>query len=118
MLQIDLSWLQVDWWEIILVIIGVIAFLAVTIIWGIRAHRYQIGAGREELIGKTAEVKIALAPKGIVFLQGEQWAAVLVSSLLSPEESRVEPGEEVIISGVDGLKLYVTRKEKYKEVNQ
>ena len=104
MLQIDLSWLQVDWWVVVLVIIGVIAFLAVTIIWGIRAHRYRIGAGREELIGKTAEVRTTLDPKGIVFLQGEQWTAV-------SEENRVEPGEEVIINGVDGLKLYVTKKQ-------
>ena len=104
MFQIDLTWLQVDWWLVVLVIISVIAFLAVTIIWGIRAHRYQISAGREELIGKTAEVRTTLNPKGIVFLQGEQWTAV-------SEGSRVEPGEEVIISGVDGLKLYVTKKQ-------
>ena len=102
--QIDLTWLQVDWWVVVLIIISVIAFVAVTINWGIRAHRGQIGAGREELIGKTAEVRIALEPKGAVFIQGEQWAAV-------SEAGRMELGEEVIISKVDGLKLYVTKKQ-------
>ncbi len=102
--QIDLTWLQVDWWVVVLIIISAIAFVAVTINWGIRAHRGQIGAGREELIGKTAEVKIALEPKGAVFIQGEQWTAV-------SEAGRMEPGEEVIISKVDGLKLYVTKKQ-------
>ncbi|MBA7651127.1 hypothetical protein ES703_58942 [subsurface metagenome] len=104
MSQIDLTWLQVDWWLVAIAIICVIAFVAVTINWGIRAHQRQISAGREELIGKTAEVKVALEPKGVVFIQGEQWTAV-------SEAGRVEPGEEVIISKVDGLKLYVTKKQ-------
>ena len=102
--QIDPSWFQIDPWLIATVIICIIAFLAVTIIWGIRAHRRQISAGSEELIGKTAEVKIALEPKGIVFIQGERWTAI-------SETGRVEPGEEVIITKVDSLKLYVTKKQ-------
>ena len=104
MFQIDLTWPPVDPWLIVVAIMCVIAFVAVSIIWGIRAHRYQISAGREELVGKTAEVKVALVSKGIVFIEGEQWTAI-------SETGRVEPGEEVIISRVDGLKLYVTKKE-------
>ena len=96
--------LEIGLWVIILVIICAIAFLAVTIIWGIRAHRLQVTAGREDLVGKLAEVKVALEPKGSVFIQGERWAAV-------SELGRVEPGEEVIITKVDGLKLYVAKKE-------
>ena len=96
--------LEIGMWVIILVIICAIAFLAVTIIWGIRAHRLQVAAGREDLVGKLAEVKVALEPKGSVFIQGERWAAV-------SELGRVEPGEEVIVTKVDGLKLYVAKKE-------
>ena len=95
---------QIDPWLIAIVAIGIAVFLAVAVIWGIRAHRHQVSAGREELVGKTAEVKIALEPKGVVFIEGERWTAVL-------EKGRVEPGEEVIITRVDGLKLYVTKKE-------
>ncbi len=102
--QINPGWFQVDPWVIATVIICVIAFLAVTVIRGIRAHRLQISAGREELIGKTAEVKVALEPKGIVFIQGERWTAI-------SEKDRLDPGEEVIITKVDSLKLYVTKKE-------
>ncbi|MFC1976961.1 NfeD family protein [Chloroflexota bacterium] len=104
MSQIDLTWLHIDWWLVVVIVICVIAFAAVTVNWGIRAHRGQIGAGREELIGKTAEVRVALEPKGVVFIQGEQWTAV-------SEAGRLEPGEEVIISKVDGLRLYVTKKQ-------
>jgi membrane-bound ClpP family serine protease len=94
----------IDPWLLAIIIILIIAFLAVAIIWGIRAHRFQIGAGREELIGKTAEVREALEPKGVVFVEGERWLAI-------SETGRVEPGEEVIITKVDGLRLYVTRKQ-------
>ncbi len=103
MFQIDLSWFRVGPGLIIIIIIGIIVFLAIAIIWGIRAHQQQILAGREELVGKTAEVKTVMEPKGTVFIQGERWAAI-------SEEGRVEPGEEVIITKVDGLKLWVAKK--------
>jgi membrane-bound serine protease (ClpP class) len=57
------------------------------------------------LIGKTAAVKEALKPEGTVFLEGECWSAI-------SESGPVKPGEEVVITKVDGLKLYVTKKEK------
>ena len=57
-------------------------------------------------MGKTATVKIALNPEGTVMYKGEIWAAE------SQEEERVKAGEEVIITGQDGLKLYVARKTK------
>ncbi len=104
MFQINPAWFQISPWQIAIVVIGIIAFLAVSIIWGIRAHHHQALAGREELVGKTAEVKITLEPKGIVFIQGERWTAI-------SEKGRVEPGEEVTITKVDGLKLRVIKKE-------
>ena len=104
MFQIDLSWFQVDPWEIAIIIIGIVAFLAVAIIWGIRAHRHQALAGREELIGRTAEVLTVMEPKGTVFIEGERWTAI-------SESDRIEPGEEVIITKVNGLKMWVTKKQ-------
>ena len=90
-------------WLIVLIVIGLIAFGAITIIWGIRAHRLKITAGAEELVGRTAEVKVALAPKGTVFIEGELWAAI-------SESGRLEPGAEVVITKIDGMILYVARK--------
>ncbi len=104
MFQINPAWFRVDPWLIAVIAIGIAVSLAITIIWGIRAHRHQVSAGREELIGRTAEVKITLEPKGVVFVDGERWAAI-------SEKGRVEPGEEVIITKVDGLKLRVIKKE-------
>ena len=104
MFQIDPGWFQVDWWLIIVVAICIIAFFAFAISRGIKAHRHQASAGREDLIGKTAEVKMALKPKGVVFIQGERWTAI-------SETGWVKPEEEVIITKVNGLKLYVVKKE-------
>ncbi len=95
---------EIDPWLIATVAILVVVFIAVAVIWGIRAHRRQVSAGREELVGKTAEVKVALEPEGTVFLKGERWTAV-------SETGRVDPEETVMITKVDGLKLYVTKKQ-------
>jgi len=95
---------NIDPWLIIIVIIGIILFLAVAIIFGIRAHRQQVAAGREDFIGKTAEASTVMDPKGTVFIQGERWVGI-------SDKGRIEPGEEVIITKVEGLKLRVTKKQ-------
>ncbi len=94
---------QVDPWLIAVVAIFVGGLFAFIINQVIRAHRRQASTGIEELIGKTAVVKVALEPEGTVFLKGERWTAV-------SETGRVEPEETVIITKVEGLKLYVTKK--------
>ena len=86
-----------------LIIIVVVVFLGFVVFLVIRAHQKHITAGREELIGRTAEVAVALSPKGVVLIEGERWTAVI-------NKGRVEPGEEVVITNVDGLKLTVTKK--------
>jgi len=95
---------QVNPWLITTVAVIIVALFAFVISRVIRAHRRQASTGREELIGKTAVVKVALEPEGTVFYKGERWAAI-------SDRGRVEPGEAVIITKVDGLKLYVTKKE-------
>ncbi len=98
------SWFYVNPWLLIAGAIIIVVSCVFVVYWSIRAHRQQASAGREELVGKTAVVKIALEPKGVVFIQGERWIAI-------SEQGRVESEEEVIITRVDGLKLRVTKKE-------
>ena len=102
--ETGLSPFQISGWLVALLIVLALAILAMTVIWVVRAHRRKVSAGREDLVGKTAEVRVALNPKGAVFVDGEWWTGI-------SESGRVEPGEEVRITRVDGLKLYVTRKE-------
>ena len=100
---IDYAYLfQINPWLIVIVAIAIAAFLVITIVWGIRAHRHQVSAGREDLIGKTAEVKTALNPRGTVFIEGELWTAV-------SEDGQAEPGDEVVITKVDRLTVWVTK---------
>jgi len=94
---------QVNPWLIAAVAIIVAAVFAFVITRIVRAHRRQAYTGREELVGKTAVAKSALDPEGIVLFKGERWTAVA-------EKGKVKSGEEVTITKVDGLKLYVTRK--------
>ena len=100
----SIPYIHIDLWLIILVIVVVVAFLALVIVYGIRAHQQQVSAGREELLGKVAEVTAVMEPRGTVRIEGEQWTATL-------EKGRAEPGEEVLITKVEGLKLRVTKKE-------
>ena len=94
---------RVDPWLIAIVTILITGVFAFVINRVIRAHRRQATTGREELIGKKALVKIALNPEGTVFFKGELWTAI-------SDHGRIEPGEEVIITSVDGLTLHVIKK--------
>ena len=90
-------------WVYVLISVIVVIFLIFVVYWSILAHRRKVVGGREELIGKTAVVEIALEPKGIVFVEGERWTAVI-------ENGRAAPEEEVVITRIEGLKLTVTKK--------
>ena len=90
---------------VFLIILGVflIWLLVFSIRRAIKAHQRRIEAGSEEMLGRTAEVLEALNPKGTVFIEGERWTAV-------SEEGEAGVGEEVVITRVESLKLYVVKK--------
>ncbi len=96
---------RVDPWLIAGVTIVIAGAFAFIVNRAIVAHHRQAKTGWEELIGKTAVVKVALNPEGTVFLKGERWSA-------TSEEGLVKPGEEVVINKIDGLMLYVSKKEE------
>jgi membrane-bound serine protease (ClpP class) len=94
---------KVDIGLIAVIAILMATFFAFIIQRAIRAHRSQATTGKEELVGKTAKVKETLKPEGTIFFKGERWKATV-------EKGRVKSGEEVVITKVDGLKLWVTKK--------
>ena len=94
----------VDTWFIIVIAIIIVIFLVLVVIWAVRAHQKQVSAGKEDLVGRTAVVEIALEPKGVVLVEGERWTAIT-------DKGRAEPEEEVIITKVEGLTLHVTKKQ-------
>jgi len=95
---------RVNPWLIAFVTILIGGFLVFVVNRVIKAHRRQASTGREELVDKTAIVRVALKPEGMVLFKGELWSAI-------SESGRVEPGEEVIINKIVGMRLYVTKKQ-------
>jgi membrane-bound ClpP family serine protease len=93
---------------IIIAIVFAIAFVIFIIYAIVKGQRRKLSVGIEEMIGKEAVVQTTLDPKGTVLAEGELWTAIA-------EGSKIEPGEEVIITKVEGLKLWVTKKPEEKE---
>ena len=93
---------------IVISIVLAVAFTIFVIYAIVKGQRRKLSTGVEEMIGKEAVVRTALNPKGTVLAEGELWTAIA-------EGSKIEPGEEVIITRVQGLKLWVTKKSEEKE---
>jgi membrane-bound serine protease (ClpP class) len=90
-------------------IAGVAIFLTGFLIFAFRAvirtHRRPQTWGSEGMVGQTAVVRTLLNPSGTVAGMGELWEAMI-------DEGSAQPGEEVAIKEVHGLKLTVTKREK------
>jgi membrane-bound serine protease (ClpP class) len=87
------------------VAIAVACFLIFVIGAIIRGQRRRKATGAEGMIDGVAVAKTPLDPMGTVLAKGELWTAVT-------KGEKVERGEEVIITKVEGLKLWVIKKLK------
>jgi membrane-bound serine protease (ClpP class) len=79
---------------------ALITMFLVTLV--IRARASKALTGGEGLLNEIGEARTALSPAGKVFVHGEYWDAV--------SSSPVEPGKEVRVVSVEGLKLHVEPK--------
>jgi len=93
---------------IIVTIVFAVAIAISVIIAIIRGQRRRLVTGVEEMVGKVAVALTELNPKGTVQAEGEIWNAVT-------EKGRIEPDEEVRITKVEGLKLWVIKNSEEKE---
>lgn len=71
----------------------------------IRGQKSKAVTGREGLEGQVGVAATPLNPEGMVAVEGERWAAEAI-------DGNVEPGQEVIVSRIEGLKLFVTKKQE------
>jgi membrane protein implicated in regulation of membrane protease activity len=88
-------------WGIAVVAVAAAIEVAEVGFWIRFLRRYRVATGKEALIGSTAEVIEACAPRGRVRFRGEIWHAEC--------QSRAEVGERVTVEGVHGLTLLVER---------
>ena len=88
------------------IFVPIVVIILALVIWAaILGQRHKIVTGEEGLIGITGVAQSDLDPQGAVFIEGERWEAVA-------ENGRIESGEEVIVSKVEGLRIWVIKKSK------
>jgi len=90
---------------IALVIAAFVLFLAFIVRAVVLSRRIRQQTGREGMVGEVAVARTSLDPRGTVFAHGELWEAIL-------DQGSVKPGEEVVITRIEGLKLRVTKKKE------
>lgn len=71
----------------------------------VAAMRKLPKAGAESLIGAIGVAKTALAPNGMVFIDGARWQANLAEPI-----DQVAAGDEVEVTAMDGFKLTVKKR--------
>jgi len=88
-------------------IIGIPLAMAAIFGFGIRkvmqAMQFQPTTGQEGMIGAIGTVKTSLDPQGSVFVWGERWQAT------SEDGQKIEAGERVQITEMDGFSLKVKK---------
>jgi membrane-bound serine protease (ClpP class) len=90
-------------WFVMLPTVGTTALLVFfAVSMGIRALYRPSVTGEAAMVGRLAVARSALSPEGQVLIDGELWRAV-------SREGRIEAGEPVQVSAIDGLTLTVTR---------
>jgi membrane-bound serine protease (ClpP class) len=85
------------------VTVALVAFVVFIVGAVVRGQKRRKATGAEGMIGKTAIAKTPLDPTGTVLAQGELWTAIA-------ENDTISPGEEVTITRVEELRLWVTRR--------
>ncbi|HEX77963.1 MAG TPA: nodulation protein NfeD [Dehalococcoidia bacterium] len=93
----------IDWWLIALVVAIVAGFFIFAIGAIVRSQRRPEITGREGMVGKVAVARTRLNPRGTVHVHGELWSAIL-------DQGSAEPGEELIVTKVEGLRLRVSKR--------
>jgi membrane-bound serine protease (ClpP class) len=88
------------------ILIFILATLFISITIGLaRLRKQTTPTGAEALIGRIAEVRTPLEPRGMVFLEGELWKAEITTGAATA-------GEQVAIVESEGLQLKVSKMER------
>jgi membrane-bound serine protease (ClpP class) len=93
--------LSMAWWSAVLIVAGIALFFLFAMTTVVRARFSTPTIGREHLIGQTGIAETAVAPDGVVVIDGARWKAN------SGRASGIEPGDQVVIAAVEGIILEV-----------
>jgi len=84
---------------VVIIFTAIFAFIVAAII---KVHRSRVTTGKEGLIGEIGIAQTELDPSGTIFIKGERWNA-------TSESGRIEYGEEVMVTQIEGLRLKVIK---------
>lgn len=96
---------QIDprWWLVLLSVLAVLFFFLIAMPTVQRARLSTQTIGRDSLIGKTGAALTGFGPDGTVEVNGARWRAT------AHREAGISEGDEIVVTGVDGLYLEVDR---------
>jgi len=96
--------IYIPWWILAVLLVIDLGVSAFTYIMGRRALSQKLKYGPEAIIGSEGVVATALNPTGYIKVRGELWKASC--------QYRLEIGDEVVVTEIEGLKLIVVPKIK------
>jgi membrane-bound serine protease (ClpP class) len=95
---------QVSRWLVFTLSATLGAFVFFIVVNILRIRHMPAQMGMETVVGRQAVARSPLNPTGFVFLDGEYWSA-------ESEDEEIRPGQSVIITEVNGLKLKVRKQQ-------
>ena len=95
--------IHIPLWGLVVLMLGLAIFSYVTYRLGRLTFLLRPRVAPENIIGNEGRVVRSLAPEGYVKVQGVLWKATCA-------EAELEAGDEVVVVGIDRLKLTVCRK--------
>ena len=99
LVKTDAPFLKISWSVILPVVTLAAGFSLFVVGMGVRAMRRQPTTGSEGMVGLVGVAKTALTPQGKILVHGELWDAI--------SEQAIQPGDQVEVTRVEGLKLSV-----------
>lgn len=99
LIKTNVPYMRVSTYVITPMVIVTALFFALVVGMAWKAHRHKPMTGTEGLTGMVGLAKTDIAPTGQILLQGELWEA--------DSGEPIKQGEEVEITGVDGLRLHI-----------
>ena len=100
--------IHIPGWGLAMLVVILLAFDLFTYTMGRRALSKSLLFGPETMIGCAGVVVQTIDPSGFVKVRGELWKAL--------SESRLELGQDVVITGINGMKLIVVSRSEYDKV--
>jgi len=94
---------EVNLWLVAALALALAGFFLFVVGAVVRAHRQRPALGYEGMVGEVGIAKTRLNPEGFVLVHGERWRAMGL-------DAPVEPGEEVVVERVEGLRVFVRRR--------